>query len=150
MPFAYLRNTFSKNIFVVFLCNTFAVIMRFEHSFDFFHDPLLSLDFLEKLENKKRENKFLNFFIFCFKIQFHTFSFTAISTAEVGTSSMIFNLSSTIFAFTILPCLPVLPKCTLSVISRKNTTKHLKLTAELGLRFQNTIRFAFLLRWRVQ
>ena len=72
--------------------------MRFEHSFDLFYDSLLPLDFFQELKKKKYilESMKINLGIEL------TFSLTAISTAEVGTSSMILSLSSTTFIFTCL------------------------------------------------
>ena len=71
--------------------------MRFEHSFDLFYDSLLPLDFFQELKKKYiLESMKINLGIEL------TFSLTAISTAEVGTSSMILSLSSTTFIFTCL------------------------------------------------
>ena len=70
--------------------------MRFEHSFDLFYDSLLPLDFFQELKEYILESMKINLGIEL------TFSLTAISTAEVGTSSMILSLSSTTFIFTCL------------------------------------------------
>jgi hypothetical protein len=118
--YSYLWNTFSQDIFVVFFIDTFAIIIWFEHSFNLFNNSLLSLDFFQKLKIKlnldmKRQK--------CFLI-IYTFSLTAISTAEVGTSSIILSLSSITLIWILLLDLPNLPTNKIQIIITRRMLRY--------------------------
>ena len=91
-----LGNSFPQYFFVGVFSDFPSVVCRLQNQLDFLHYSILSLDFLQKLKTNNIQH-----------IQIHaqassslTFSLTAISTAEFGTSSIIFNLSSTTFILT--------------------------------------------------
>ena len=88
-----LGNSFTEYFFVGVFSDLPVVVCRLQDQLHLLHYSVLSLNFFQKLKTEitletKQTNEKL------------TFSFTAISTAEFGTSSIIFNLSSTTFILT--------------------------------------------------
>ena len=107
MKSSHLRNCFLENLFVGLLCYFSVVVGWLQDKFNFLDNPILLLNFLQKLKKLKVRfvHQILNYYV---NIVDHTFSLTAISTAEFGTSSIIFNLSSTTFILTC--CLELCPE----------------------------------------
>ena len=95
IKFTNLGNSFPEYFFVGVFSDFPSVVCRLQNQLDLLHYPVLSLHFLQKLERK-------NSLIFNSKVvrATLTFSLTAISTAEFGTSSIILSLSSTTFILT--------------------------------------------------